>query len=57
MTNIDLYEGHAAFAPRSRRETRPALTTIIFIMIAVTIIVDIVRRRRRAAPLPASELH
>jgi hypothetical protein len=57
MTHSDLYEGHAAFAKRSRRETRPLLTTIIFMMIAVTIIVDVVKRRRRATRLPVPEAH
>ncbi len=33
-------------AARSRRETRPAITTIILIMIAIKIVIDVLTRRR-----------
>ncbi|WP_041802244.1 hypothetical protein [Rhodopseudomonas palustris] len=36
-------------AARSRRETRPAITTIILIMIAIKIVIDVLARRRSAA--------
>jgi hypothetical protein len=52
----DLEAAHPGYDERSRRETRPALTTIILILIAITVFVDVLRRRRQpAAPEPLPE--
>jgi hypothetical protein len=52
---IETEPGRARYDERSRRETRPALTTIILILLAITIFVDVIRRRRHPAPLPQPE--
>jgi hypothetical protein len=53
---IDLEAAHPGYDERSRRETRPALTTIILILLAITVFVDVLRRRRQpAAPETLSQ--
>jgi hypothetical protein len=49
MQQIDPPPARAGYDERSRRETRPALTTIILILIAITVFVDVLRRRRQPA--------
>jgi hypothetical protein len=53
MEQIEAAPGRSIYDERSRRETRPALTTIILILLAITVFVDVLRRRRHpAAPEP-----
>ncbi len=49
MTLIDLHADAAPYETRSRAVRRPALTTLLLALIAIMIVMDVVRRRRRTA--------
>ncbi|MDB5626223.1 MAG: hypothetical protein JWR73_2025 [Tardiphaga sp.] len=49
MKLIDLPTGPFGPDTRARNVTRPAMTTVLFLTLAVMIVLDILRRRRSAA--------
>lgn len=49
MKMIDLPAGPFAHDQRGRNVTRPAMTTILMILIAIMISLDVIRRRKYAA--------
>lgn len=54
MKLIDLPREPFGYDSRGRNVTRPAMTTALFLMVAIMIVLDIVRRRRRASGSPAA---
>lgn len=49
MKMIDLPAGPFGYDQRGRNVTRPAMTTILMILIAIMISLDVIRRRKRAS--------
>ena len=49
MKLIDLPAGVFGRDGRARNVTRPAMTTILILILAVMIVMDVIRRRKRAA--------
>lgn len=49
MKLIDLPDGPLCPDTRGRNVTRPIMTTVLMILIAIMISLDVVRRRKRAA--------
>jgi hypothetical protein len=49
MRLIDLPTGPFGRDTRARNVTRPAMTTALFLIMAVMIVLDIIKRRKRAA--------
>ena len=54
MTVLDPEAGAWCVDERGRKVTRPALTTAILIMLAIMIVMDVFKRRKRSAePTPS----
>jgi hypothetical protein len=53
MKLIDLPAGPFGHDERGRDVTRPAMTTALFLILTVMIVLDIVKRRRRRAAEPS----
>ena len=49
MKLIDLPAGVFSHDTRGRHVTRPLMTTMLFLVMAVMIVLDVVQRRKRAA--------
>ena len=54
MKLIDLPAGPLSHDTRGRNVTRPLMTTILMILIAIMISLDVMKRRKRLAAQPAA---